>query len=68
MFYSIIKKFFFYEINYFTHRILKIKFVKGNTRIAAIDSLGSFIIFDINLKTIMDKILVTSVDTFQIYE
>lgn len=62
-----LKKAIVTEINYYSSFILRIKWVSNN-RICAIDSLGSFVFFDFNIKTIMDKSIVTSIDNTPIYE
>lgn len=66
-YYSMAKKAVISEITYYSSFVLRVKWV-SSSRLCAIDSLGSFVFFDFNIKTIMEKSIVTSIDSTPVYE
>jgi hypothetical protein len=69
LYYSIDRQRLITEISYYpaNSSICRVKWVRY-CRLCTVDSLGSLVFFDINIKTIMDKTVTTTADSYPIYQ
>lgn len=65
--FNLIKKNIITDSTYFSYSILRVK-IMDYYKVCALDSVGGCALLNFNVKTILDKMIVTSVDEFDITE
>lgn len=65
--YNLIKRNILSDSTYFSYSVLKVK-MTTYYKIYAIDSIGGCAFLEFNVKTILEKMIVTSTDEFEIFE